>query len=100
MGSGISREAAQAEVEQKWPLSPCTPGAFPTAAKHNYEPAGFKLNLGLKDLRLVRHAADANGVPMPLADLVFRRLETLNAQGHGHIDWAGIGRGASDDAGD
>src|SRR5258706_15708021 len=39
-------------------------------AKQRYEPAGFKLSLTLKDLRLVLAAADEAGVPMPLADVV------------------------------
>ena len=97
---GIDREQLNGMLTETLFACPAYANYGTPIAKHNYEPAGFKLNLGLKDLRLVRHAADANGVPMPLADLVFRRLETLNAQGHGHIDWAGIGRGASDDAGD
>ena len=39
-------------------------------ADEQYEPAGFKMTLGLKDLRLALTAADALNVPMPAASLV------------------------------
>jgi 3-hydroxyisobutyrate dehydrogenase-like beta-hydroxyacid dehydrogenase len=68
-------------------------------AEHRYEPAGFKLKLGLKDLRLVLGTADACEMPMPLASLLHDRLLALAAQGHGEIDWTGIGLGVASDAG-
>jgi 3-hydroxyisobutyrate dehydrogenase-like beta-hydroxyacid dehydrogenase len=68
-------------------------------AEHGYEPAGFKLKLGLKDLRLVLGTADACEMPMPLASLLHDRLLALAAQGHGEIDWTGIGLGVAGDAG-
>ena len=68
-------------------------------AEHRYEPAGFKLELGLKDLRLVLGTADACEMPMPLASLLHDRLLALAAQGHGEIDWTGIGLGVASDAG-
>ena len=68
-------------------------------AEHRYEPAGFKLKLGLKDLRLVLGTADACEMPMPLASLLHDRLLALAAQGHGAIDWTGIGLGVASDAG-
>jgi 3-hydroxyisobutyrate dehydrogenase-like beta-hydroxyacid dehydrogenase len=68
-------------------------------AEHRYEPPGFKLRLGLKDLRLVLGTADAHQMPMPLASLLHDRLLALAAQGHGEIDWTGIGLGVARDAG-
>ena len=68
-------------------------------AEHRYEPAGFKLRLGLKDLRLVLGAADASEMPMPLASLLHDRLLALAAQGHGEIDWTAIGLAAAREAG-
>jgi 3-hydroxyisobutyrate dehydrogenase-like beta-hydroxyacid dehydrogenase len=68
-------------------------------AEHRYEPAGFKLELGLKDLRLVLDTADAREMPMPLASLLHDRLLALAAQGHGEIDWTGIGLAVASDAG-
>lgn len=57
-------------------------------AEKRFEPAGFRLSLGLKDARLVSAAADAAHVPMPLASLVHDRLIRAVADGHGDIDWA------------
>ena len=64
-----------------------------------HDPAKFVLRLGLKDMRLVRDAADQFGVPMPLADLVFNRLQAGVAKGRGELDWTGLALGARDDAG-
>jgi 3-hydroxyisobutyrate dehydrogenase-like beta-hydroxyacid dehydrogenase len=52
--------------------------------KQRYEPAGFRLSLLLKDVRLALAAADAAGAPMPLADVVHEAL--LEAAGHGDGD--------------
>ncbi len=68
-------------------------------AEHRYQPAGFKLRLGLKDLRLVLGTADVREMPMPLASLLHDRLLALAAQGHGEIDLTGIGLGVASDAG-
>ncbi|HEX5474762.1 MAG TPA: NAD(P)-dependent oxidoreductase [Vicinamibacterales bacterium] len=68
-------------------------------ARGEYEPAGFRLPLGLKDVTLALAAADASGVPMPIADLVRRRMETAMARGLERADWAVLGRVAAEDAG-
>ena len=68
-------------------------------AGEQYEPAGFKLALGLKDVRLAQAAADAAMVPMPFAGVLHDRYMTAVAQGHGHLDWAGIARLAAEAAG-
>jgi 3-hydroxyisobutyrate dehydrogenase-like beta-hydroxyacid dehydrogenase len=59
-------------------------------AKRRYEPAGFKLSLTLKDLRLVLEAADEAGVPMPLADVVHGSLLEAVARGDGERDLAAL----------
>ncbi len=59
-------------------------------ADQKYEPAGFKMSLGLKDVRLVLAAADALVVPMPLASQVHDRFLAAVAQGYGDSDWSGI----------
>ena len=53
-------------------------------ANQQYEPAGFKMSLGLKDVRLALAAADALATPMPVASLV-----------HDHF-LAGVAQGAAD----
>ena len=68
-------------------------------AREGYEPAGFAAKLGLKDVRLVLQAADAEGVPLPMGSLVRDRF--LSAVGHGHEekDWSVIAKLAAEDAG-
>jgi 3-hydroxyisobutyrate dehydrogenase-like beta-hydroxyacid dehydrogenase len=68
-------------------------------AKDRYEPAGFKLPLGLKDVGLALSAAEAKTVPMPLGSLVRDQFLTALARGYHEFDWAGLGRVCADDAG-
>ncbi|MBX6330321.1 MAG: NAD(P)-dependent oxidoreductase [Gemmatimonadaceae bacterium] len=60
-------------------------------AARRYEPAGFKLALGLKDVRLALAAADAGGAPMPVASLVHDNLLEAVARGDGERDLAALG---------
>jgi 3-hydroxyisobutyrate dehydrogenase-like beta-hydroxyacid dehydrogenase len=59
-------------------------------AKRRYDPPGFRLSLLLKDVRLALAAADAAGVPMPLADVVHESLLEAVAQGDGQRDLAAL----------
>src|SRR2546427_5781214 len=68
-------------------------------AEERYEPAGFKLRYGLKDVRLALGAADEVAAPMPLASLIRDRYLSGVARGWGDIDWAGLARIAAADAG-
>jgi 3-hydroxyisobutyrate dehydrogenase-like beta-hydroxyacid dehydrogenase len=64
-------------------------------AEDRYEPAGFKLSLGFKDVGLARAAAETKRVPMPVASVLHDALlESLN-RGDGDIDWAGLARVAA-----
>jgi 3-hydroxyisobutyrate dehydrogenase-like beta-hydroxyacid dehydrogenase len=68
-------------------------------ASDNFEPAGFKLPLGLKDNRLLLAAAQEAGVPMPMASLVHDRFVAALARGLGESDWAAIARISYENAG-
>lgn len=68
-------------------------------AAERYEPAGFKLSLGLKDVRLALAAADEANVPMPLASLARDRYLSALAHGEGELDWSALARGVARDAG-
>ena len=57
-------------------------------AKRRYEPPAFRLSLLLKDMRLALAAADAAGVPMPLADVVHEALLEAFEHGDGDRDLA------------
>jgi len=59
-------------------------------ADQKFEPAAFRLTLGLKDIHLVLEAARDAAVPMPLAGLL--RDHFLNAVAHGRegADWSAV----------
>jgi 3-hydroxyisobutyrate dehydrogenase-like beta-hydroxyacid dehydrogenase len=59
-------------------------------SQEQFEPAGFALKLGLKDVRLVLAAAEECAAPMPLASLVHDHLLSALAQGQGEMDWSSM----------
>jgi 3-hydroxyisobutyrate dehydrogenase-like beta-hydroxyacid dehydrogenase len=56
-----------------------------------YEPAGFALTLGLKDVNLARSAAQGLGVTMPTAELLKTNYDQAVSWGWQDRDWAAIG---------
>jgi 3-hydroxyisobutyrate dehydrogenase-like beta-hydroxyacid dehydrogenase len=68
-------------------------------ANQQYEPAGFKMSLGLKDIRLALAAADALATPMPVASVVHDHFLSGVAQGKGDSDWSALARLAAANAG-
>jgi 3-hydroxyisobutyrate dehydrogenase-like beta-hydroxyacid dehydrogenase len=68
-------------------------------ANQKYEPAGFAMSLGLKDIRLALAAADALATPMPVASLVHDHFLAGVAQGAGDSDWSALARLAAANAG-
>ena len=68
-------------------------------ADRRYEPFGFRLSLGFKDVNLVLGAAADAKVPMPFASLAHDRLLSLMNKGHGDLDWTAVDIGVSEDAG-
>jgi 3-hydroxyisobutyrate dehydrogenase-like beta-hydroxyacid dehydrogenase len=68
-------------------------------AERRYEPAAFRLALGLKDIRLVLEAADSARTPMPFASVLRDPLLEAVAQGQGERDWAALAEVARRHAG-
>jgi 3-hydroxyisobutyrate dehydrogenase-like beta-hydroxyacid dehydrogenase len=68
-------------------------------AERRYEPPGFRLALGLKDMRLVLEAADSARTPMPFASVLHDHLLEAVAQGQGESDWAALAEVARRHAG-
>ncbi|HEY9874266.1 MAG TPA: NAD(P)-dependent oxidoreductase [Candidatus Obscuribacterales bacterium] len=68
-------------------------------AQEQYEPAGFKLSLGLKDVTLALSAAKDSQMPLPLASLLHDRLMAAVARGRGDLDWTGLAFSISEEAG-
>ena len=68
-------------------------------AGEEYEPAGFKMYLGLKDVRLALAAGEAAEVPMPMASLLRDQMLSAVAQGRGDLDWSALAALAAERAG-
>jgi 3-hydroxyisobutyrate dehydrogenase-like beta-hydroxyacid dehydrogenase len=64
-----------------------------------YPDAHFALDLGRKDIALVRDTATRTNVPMPIASLLVDRFASAAAKGRGELDWSAIGMAASEDSG-
>lgn len=59
-------------------------------ARHGWNDTGFKLALGLKDVRLAQGTAAAVGARMRLGELLETRYAEAVAHGHGEKDWTAI----------
>jgi 3-hydroxyisobutyrate dehydrogenase-like beta-hydroxyacid dehydrogenase len=68
-------------------------------ADRQFEPAGFRLALGMKDAGLALDAGKAAVVPLPLASLVHDHFLSAIAHGRADADWAALAEVAARDAG-
>ncbi|HWR14194.1 MAG TPA: NAD(P)-dependent oxidoreductase [Terriglobales bacterium] len=68
-------------------------------ASQQFEPAGFKLRLGLKDIRLALAAGEAAQVPLPIADLMRANAVRAVNNGMGDLDWSALSKIAAENAG-
>ena len=96
---GLPRERTVEVLTQSILPAPVMVNYGRQIAQHAYQPAGFKLSLGLKDADLVLGAARKVAMPMPLAQLVQGRLLSALAHQRGDMDWSAAAIGVSDDAG-
>ncbi|HUI83960.1 MAG TPA: NAD(P)-dependent oxidoreductase [Candidatus Binatia bacterium] len=68
-------------------------------AGQKYEPAGFALCLGLKDIRLALSAAEEVNAALPVASLVRDHMLAAIGRGFAKSDWSVLGRLAAENAG-
>jgi 3-hydroxyisobutyrate dehydrogenase-like beta-hydroxyacid dehydrogenase len=68
-------------------------------AGEKYEPAGFKLRLGLKDVRLALAAAEAVDAPLPFASMLRDHMLTAIGRGMEDLDWSSTAKLAAENAG-
>jgi len=68
-------------------------------AARQFEPAGFPVKLGLKDVRLALETAQECASPMPFASLIRDQLLAALAAGYGDQDWSVVSRIAARNAG-
>jgi 3-hydroxyisobutyrate dehydrogenase-like beta-hydroxyacid dehydrogenase len=64
-----------------------------------FEPAGFKLKLGLKDVRLALAAGDGVAVPLPVASVIRDQALAGIANGLADKDWSSLSQVAARNAG-
>ena len=67
--------------------------------QHAWDEVGFKLALGLKDVRLAQRTAADVGARMRLGELLEARFSAAVAHGHGDKDWTAIALDVRKDAG-
>lgn len=70
--------------------SPAFKGYGALIGEERYQPAGFHMVLGLKDVRLALAASEAAHVPLPLAGIVRDNLLDGLAHGMADHDWAAL----------
>lgn len=96
--SGISPHSFL-EIMNALFASPVYQGYGAAIANDKFEPAGFALKLGLKDVRLVLEAAEECASAMPIASLLRDHFLIAIAQGQADMDWSSIARVSAKGAG-
>ena len=79
--------------------SPVYEGYGKLMVAERFDPAGFRMRLGLKDVGLVLRAAEALAVPMPIASLIRDQMLSAVARGQGDLDWSSLAKIAAENAG-
>ena len=74
--------------------SPVYKGYGGMIAEARYSPAGFKLALGQKDVRLAVEAGRAQGLPLAFGDALQTVLQEAVDQGDAELDLAALGKNA------
>ena len=89
-GYGISRADFIEMITSTLFAVPVYQGYGKLMVDQQFEPAGFKLSLGLKDVRLALEAGDAVQVPLPFASVLKDNLLDGMAHGQADQDWASL----------
>jgi 3-hydroxyisobutyrate dehydrogenase-like beta-hydroxyacid dehydrogenase len=96
---GIAPERFLEIINGKVLRSPIYESYGALIAAERYEPAGFKLKHGLKDVRLALQAGDDVAVPLPLASLMRDHYLSAVARGWEEVDWAALAKVSAVNAG-
>jgi 3-hydroxyisobutyrate dehydrogenase-like beta-hydroxyacid dehydrogenase len=75
--------------------SPVYKGYGGMIARQAYSPAGFKLSLGQKDVRLAVEAGQGKGLPLAFGDALQGVLKEAVDQGDADLDLAALGKNAA-----
>lgn len=97
--NGVAREKVADVFSQTFLACPIYQNYGKVIATQEYQPAGFKVSLGLKDMNLLNSVAVSSLTPMPLGNLLQERLLSAMSKGRADMDWTALAIGASEDAG-
>jgi len=87
--AGLKVETVLEVVKALLPV-PLFQGYGTRMARSEFTPPGFGLQLGLKDVSLMRKLADQVNAPLPLADVAHGHLRAALAKGRGDLDWGAL----------
>lgn len=79
--------------------SPVLRGYGARIARGEFEPAGFRLEMGLKDVSLALSAGEELRAPLPMASLVHDHMVEAIAKGRAQQDWTALAAVAREAAG-
>jgi len=96
---GVERTAVADLLAKTLFACPIYQGYGKAVAEKRFEPVGFRLRLGLKDVELALRTASEVTMGLPIASLVRDRFLASLAKGRGEMDWSAIALSVLDDAG-
>jgi 3-hydroxyisobutyrate dehydrogenase-like beta-hydroxyacid dehydrogenase len=97
--NGVDKKAVADMLGKTILACPVYQGYSKQIAEERFEPAGFRLALGLKDITLALQAATAKSMPMPVGSLLRDRWLASVAKGRENLDWTAIALSVAEDAG-
>lgn len=68
-------------------------------AEERFDPPGFRLALGLKDINLILDTAEASVTPLPLGSALHDRWLASMAKGRENLDWSAVILDVAEEAG-
>ncbi|KAF9118721.1 hypothetical protein BGW39_000923 [Mortierella sp. 14UC] len=86
----IDKNAVLGFIESFFPTPSWIGYSQKMASESTSKAGGFSVELGLKDVGHMRKLAADHGATLPTADVAYRNLEQLKAQGKGDQDWSSI----------
>ena len=97
--NGVDKKAVADMLGKSILACPVYQGYAKQIAEERFEPAGFRLALGLKDITLTLQAASAKSMPMPVGSLLRDRWLASVAKGREDFDWTAVALSVAEDAG-
>lgn len=90
--AGLDRARVLDVLAHSTVVSPAVVGKMSRWQQETYHPADFSIELMGKDLEIMRHWAQRNGLTVPGIERITKLYQKAVDQGHGHEDISGIGQ--------